>query len=102
MGRGCWSFTVESVESSVAESQGTLASLAVVGEPDGRYSASGVLIKLSEYFRYGVREVWVVYPLEEQIYVYRSPASVRVLTRSDLLESPDFLPGFQLPLEQLF
>ena len=50
-------------------------------------SASGVLIKVGEYFRHGVREVWVVYPLEEQVYLYRSPTSVRVLTRSDLLES---------------
>jgi Uma2 family endonuclease len=65
-------------------------------------SASGVLVKVGDYFRHGVREVWVVYPLEEQVYVYRSPTSVRVLTRSDSLESPDILPGFQVPLVQLF
>ena len=56
-------------------------------------SASGVLVKVGEYFRHGVREVWVVYPLEEQVYVYRSPTSVRVLTRSDLLESTGYPPG---------
>ena len=55
-------------------------------------SASGVLVKVGEYFRHGVREVWVVYPLEEQVYVYRSPTSVRVLTRSDLLESTGYPP----------
>jgi Uma2 family endonuclease len=64
--------------------------------------ASEVIAKVSDYFRYGAREVWVVYPLEEQVYVYRSPTSIRVLTRSDRLESPDILPGFQLPLESLF
>jgi Uma2 family endonuclease len=64
--------------------------------------ARDVIVKVGEYFRHGVKKVWIVYPLEEQVYVYHSPTSIRVLTRSDRLESPEILPGFQLPLEQLF
>jgi len=64
--------------------------------------ACEVLVRVDDYFRSGVRSVWVVYPGEEQVYVYESPTSVRILTRSDRLESPGILPGFQLPLDSLF
>ena len=66
--------------------------------------ACDVLIHVNEYFRAGVRSVWVFYPAQELelLYVYESPTSVRILTRSDLLESASILPGFQLPLESLF
>jgi Uma2 family endonuclease len=64
--------------------------------------ACQVIVKVGEYFRCGVRSVWVVYPVAEQLYVYESPASVRILTRSDRLELPGILPGFQLPLDSLF
>ena len=64
--------------------------------------ASAVLAKVVEYFHYGVRSVWVVYPLEEQVYVYDSVTSVRILTRADRLTIPSILPQFELPLENLF
>jgi Uma2 family endonuclease len=64
--------------------------------------ASEVISKLGDYFRHGVRAVWVVYPIEEIVYVYGSPTDVTVLTRSGTLEAPAILPGFQLPLENLF
>jgi len=40
--------------------------------------------------------------LEEQIYVYQSPVLPRVLTRNDTLEGENVLPGFRLPLADLF
>lgn len=64
--------------------------------------ASGVVVKLGEYFRAGVRRVWVIYPVEEQVYVYESPALARILTRADRLEDEAVLPGFSLPLSDLF
>ncbi len=64
--------------------------------------ASAVLAKVAEYFEHGVRCVWVVYPIEEQVYVYDSVTSVRILTRSDRLAVPSILPQFELPLESLF
>jgi Uma2 family endonuclease len=63
--------------------------------------ASEVIVKVAEYFRAGSRAVWVVYPIEELVYAYGSPTSVKVLSRSDQLEAPDLLPGFLLPLESL-
>ncbi|MFO0889736.1 MAG: Uma2 family endonuclease [Isosphaeraceae bacterium] len=64
--------------------------------------ASEVLIKINHYFQAGVRAVWVVYPNEEMVYLYRSPTDVTVLTRSGTLEAQDVLPGFRLPLDRLF
>ena len=44
-------------------------------------SANSVVIKIEEYFRAGVRKVWVVYPAVAKIYIYDSPALVRILQR---------------------
>jgi Uma2 family endonuclease len=64
--------------------------------------ASGVIVKIRDYFNHGVKGVWVVYPIEELVYVYESPTRVQILTRADRLESQSILPGFELPLESLF
>jgi Uma2 family endonuclease len=65
-------------------------------------TAAEVLRKVREYFRAGVQRVWVVYPDEEQVYVYSSPTSIRVLERSGELDGEEVLPGFRLPLSELF
>jgi Uma2 family endonuclease len=64
--------------------------------------ASKVITKVNDYFRYKVKCVWVVYPIEQQVYVYESPTSVQILTLAETLECPAILPGLQLPLAQLF
>jgi Uma2 family endonuclease len=64
--------------------------------------ATKVILKIRDYFSNGVRCVWVLYPAEELVYVYDSPTIVRGLTRSGILDTSAILPGFQLPLDQLF
>jgi len=58
--------------------------------------------KVAEYFRAGVECVWVVFPSQEQVYIYASPTSVRLLTRADTLYGEPVLPHFQLQLAALF
>jgi Uma2 family endonuclease len=58
--------------------------------------------KLEEYFRVGMRSVWVVYPPQCKVYAYTSPKEVRVLTTGDVLDGGDVLPGFRLPVEKIF
>lgn len=58
--------------------------------------------KVDEYLRAGVSLVWVVYPRQERFYVYESASSVRRLTRADTLDGGSVLPGFALPLSELF
>jgi Uma2 family endonuclease len=65
-------------------------------------TADEILVKIQEYFQAGVELVWVVYPKPGQVYVYESPTSVQVLTRTDVLEGGKVLLGFQLALAELF
>ena len=65
-------------------------------------TADEVTDKLEEYFKVGVRQVWVIYPNHAKIYVYTSISSVRILTRTDELDGGDVLPGFRLTLRDLF
>jgi Uma2 family endonuclease len=64
--------------------------------------ASDLIDKIHEYFDAGSRLVWVVYPTVEEVYVYESPRGIRVLGRDDELEGGAVLPGFRLPLAELF
>ena len=64
--------------------------------------APEVLEKIHEYFAAGVQLVWVVYCQPRQVYVYRSPVSIQVLTPGDTLEGDDVIVGFTLPVAKLF
>jgi len=58
--------------------------------------------KVLEYFRAGVRCVWVVYPRLQLVDVHESPTSVRVFGPDDTLVGDPILPGFQLRMTELF
>jgi Uma2 family endonuclease len=64
--------------------------------------ASELLDKIAEYFNAGVELVWVVYPHQLMVYTYESLTDVHGLTRSDNLDGGKVLPGFKLPLAELF
>jgi Uma2 family endonuclease len=64
--------------------------------------AEEVLQKVHEYFEAGVSLVWVVYPVDRQVYIYGSPTEIRVLTADDTLDGGTVLPGFKLSLNRLF
>jgi Uma2 family endonuclease len=65
-------------------------------------TADEVVAKVREYFQAGVHLVWVVYPTEEQVYVYTSRSDIRVLTREQELDGGGVLPGFRLAVAALF
>ncbi len=54
-----------------------------------------LLKKINEYFRYGVREVWVAAPEERMVYCYSDPKTVRILDANDTL-STTLLPGWSV------
>ncbi len=58
--------------------------------------------KLVEYFRFGVRQVWVLHPEHRRLYVHESLRKVSVLNEDDTLLGGDLLPGFSLKLIDLF
>jgi Uma2 family endonuclease len=65
-------------------------------------SVDYIVDKVAEYFHAGVERVWIVFPSQEQVYVYDSPTSVRILSRTDELSGDPILPHFRLPLMELF
>jgi Uma2 family endonuclease len=58
--------------------------------------------KLDEYFRAGVRLVWYVNPLSKSVDVFHGPETMHRLTGDDILDGGAVLPGFTLPLQELF
>lgn len=75
----------------------------LVVEIAGTYDlAHSTLTKVQECFVAGVKQVWLVFPHLQQVYVYTSPVAVRVLTRADTLTADDVLPGFAVPVADLF
>jgi Uma2 family endonuclease len=65
-------------------------------------TANQVQDKIHDYFRAGVTRVWVVYPRQQEVYVYESPAKIQVLQLGQDLDGGDLIPGFRLPLAALF
>ena len=61
-----------------------------------------IVTKTEEYFRAGVRLVWVVFPEEQFVQVWDSSSSCRVVRVGQSLEGGDVVPGFQLSLAELF
>jgi Uma2 family endonuclease len=58
--------------------------------------------KLVEYFENGCQLAWVINPDEQSILVYHQPHPHKLLTLSDILDGETVIPGFTLPLTQLF
>jgi Uma2 family endonuclease len=61
-----------------------------------------MLRKRKEYFLAGVRLLWVVDPFRRTVSVFTSPEDVVELSEKDTLDGGAVLPGFRLPLKDLF
>lgn len=58
--------------------------------------------KVMEYLAAGVKLVWVVEPQREDVTVYTSDRTARVLNTADELDGGDVLPGLKLPVADIF
>jgi Uma2 family endonuclease len=65
-------------------------------------TADQVQAKIHDYFAAGVTRVWVVYPRQQEVYVYASPTQIQVLQLGQDLDGGELIPGFRLPLAALF
>lgn len=61
-----------------------------------------VKTRISQWFGYGVKQLWVVNPKNCTVMVYRSPTDATTFSGSDYLEAQDILPGFRLSLDRIF
>ncbi len=58
--------------------------------------------KVATWLAHGARMVIVVNPRQRTVAVHRSPTDVRHLTIGDTLDGGDVVPGWTLPVRQLF
>jgi Uma2 family endonuclease len=58
--------------------------------------------KLKDYFLAGVLLVWFIDPAKRTVTVYTAPDESIVLTEDQTLDGGQVLPGFRLPLKELF
>ena len=58
--------------------------------------------KISRWFSFGTRQVWIVDPEHRTITVYRSPSDTKTFSERENLEVDDLLPGFRISLEKIF
>ncbi|MBL8153647.1 MAG: Uma2 family endonuclease [Anaerolineae bacterium] len=58
-------------------------------------------IKMADYLKHGTRLVWLFYPKSATVGVY-TPNHFQVLERAATLEGGAVLPGFRLPLDEVF
>jgi Uma2 family endonuclease len=65
-------------------------------------TAEEVETKLDEYLRAGVRLVWVFYIPTKNVWTYRPDGSARLDRVTENLPGEDVLPGFAVPVAELF
>lgn len=58
--------------------------------------------KLREYFKAGVRLVWLIDPATRTAEIYTSPRKKTTLSADEALDGGTVLPGFHLNLQELF
>lgn len=58
--------------------------------------------KVQDWLAHGCQVVWLVNPKWRTVTVYRSDADIKIFTEADTLDEPTLLPGFSLPVRQIF
>ncbi|HEX5481711.1 MAG TPA: Uma2 family endonuclease [Terriglobia bacterium] len=67
--------------------------------------ADDLMLKVSQYLQAGAKAVWLMYPKTHFAYRYvpgKLEPEVRTAEAGDKFEEPGLLPGFVLPLTQIF
>ena len=65
-------------------------------------TADEIAQKVGQYLESGVKLIWVIYPLRHQVHVVREDRAARILRGDDVIDGEDVVPGFSLPLPNLW
>lgn len=58
--------------------------------------------KVEAFFAAGTRLIWIIYPKTRRIHVYSSVKEVTILDETDELDAGDVVPGFSVPVKEIF
>ena len=56
--------------------------------------------KVKTYLKYGVQEVWQLFPLTSDVLIHSAGSTIAVLRETDVLSTP-LLPGWQIPVAEI-
>jgi len=65
-------------------------------------SVPQLMRKVKQYFAAGCHTVWIVYPDAREIHALEASGADRILRDGDLMEAPELLPGFSVPVAEFF
>jgi Uma2 family endonuclease len=65
-------------------------------------SVPQLMRKVKQYFAAGCHTVWIVYPEREEVHVLEASGADRLLRAPDIIEAPELLPGFSVPVAEFF
>lgn len=65
-------------------------------------TATAMRRKVKQYFAASARLVWIVFPEQREIEVWKRDTDPSMLGEDDLLTAPDLLPGFSIKVGSLF
>ena len=58
--------------------------------------------KITEYFKAGVKVIWIIIPEEQIVYVYTSRRDVRACLENDICSAKPVLPDFEISVATIF
>lgn len=65
-------------------------------------TAARLRTKIDLYLDHGSESVWVVYPEARKVEICSANGQVKVFKQNQMLEDPRALPGFSVPVAQIF
>ncbi|OAI44535.1 hypothetical protein AYO38_00105 [bacterium SCGC AG-212-C10] len=58
--------------------------------------------KVADYLAAGVKLVWILYPVQREVVIFRIDGSTSVVRGDELLDGEDILPGFSVRASAIF
>jgi Uma2 family endonuclease len=68
----------------------------------GNDNINKVEAKITEYYKAGVRVVWLVFPEEKMVHVYTSRRNVQICLENDICSAKPVLDAFEIGVDELF
>lgn len=66
-------------------------------------STADIMAKVSDYLRYGTEQVWVIYPLKEELHQYlKDDNAPRIFLANDTLIAETLFPQLKITIADLF
>jgi Uma2 family endonuclease len=91
-------FSAEDIANSTDEEPIPAFTIEVISEND---NINKVEEKIGEYYKAGVKVVWLIFPESKSVHVYTSRRDVKVCIENDICSAKPILPEFEIGVDEL-